>query len=95
MNDLMIKFKKIKIPSEDRIFNVDPTGFAPVSSLAKGRILLHKLRARIHILILTDLKIKQKPLKFRGLCLASGELAIYANTAFWSHYIKHLTFVKN
>ena len=45
---MMFKFKKIKIPSEDRSFNMDPTGLAPASLLAKGRILLHKLQARVH-----------------------------------------------
>lgn len=42
--------KKLKTPSKDRIFNMDPTGLAPASLLAKGRILLHKLQARVHVL---------------------------------------------
>ena len=28
---------------------MDPTGLAPVSLLAKGRILLHKLQAQVHV----------------------------------------------
>ena len=34
--------RKLKTPSEDRIFSVDPTGLAPVSLRVDGRILLHK-----------------------------------------------------
>ncbi len=40
--------KKIKIPSEDRIFNVDPTGLTPVSSGANADMLLYTPRAQVH-----------------------------------------------
>ena len=42
----MSKIKKLKIPSEDRTFNVDPTGLTPVSPFVKDGILLHKLQAQ-------------------------------------------------
>ena len=35
----MTKMKKIKIPSEDRNFSVDPTGFAPASLCDNNRML--------------------------------------------------------
>jgi len=39
---------KLKTPSEDRIFNVDPTGLTPVSSGANADMLLHTPRAQVH-----------------------------------------------
>jgi len=42
------KFKKLKIPSEDRSFSVDPTGLAPVSLCVENNMLLYTLRARVH-----------------------------------------------
>ncbi len=39
---------KLKIPSEDRIFNVDPTGLTPVSSGANADMLLYTPRAQVH-----------------------------------------------
>ena len=74
------KIKKLKIPSEDRIFTMDPTRFALVSLLVKGRILLHKLQARVHNSILSDFWHKTKTPKNGGLCLTSSESAIYANS---------------
>ena len=65
----MTKIKKLKIPSEDRTFNMDPTGFKPASPLAKGSILSHKLQARVHI---KDIKTKKALLQGLPL-LASGE----------------------
>ena len=62
----MTKFKKLKIPSEDRTFSVDPTRFALVSLLVKGRILLHKLQARAHKPILSDFKNKTKTPKMEA-----------------------------
>ena len=52
---------KLKTPSEDRIFNVDPTGLTPVSPVVKNGILLHKLRAQVHKNIL-----KQKELFYKN-----------------------------
>ncbi len=64
---------KLKIPSEDEIFNVDPTRFALVSPLTKGRILLHKLQARVHGCYFNKFDKKQKPPKSEAFVLVSGE----------------------
>lgn len=86
---------KIKIPSEDRIFNVDPTGLAPVSLLVKGRILLHKLQAQVHKSHFNKFNKKQKPPKSEEFVLTSSGPAVYANSTFWSHYIRLINLVKN
>src|SRR3990167_4496287 len=79
---------QLKNPSnEDRFSSVDPTGLAPVSLLVKGRILLHKLQARIHRLNFIRFLIKTKTPEIGGLCLTSSESAIYANSTFWFYYI--------
>jgi len=61
------KFKKLKIPSEDRIFSVDPTRFALVLLLTKGSILLHEIRARIHGVNAIRFRIKTKASENRRL----------------------------
>ncbi len=91
----MTKIKKLKIPSEDRIFNMDPTGFAPVSLLVKGRILLHKLQARVHKCYSNKFNKKQKPPKSEAFVLTSSGPAVYANSTFWLHYIKPINYVNS
>jgi len=59
MLNMEYKNRKLKIPSEDRTFSVDPTRFALVSLLVKGRILLHKP-------ILSDFKNKTKTPKMEA-----------------------------
>lgn len=44
----MNQFIKIKTIQADSFYYVDPTRFALVSPRVKSRILLHKLRARVH-----------------------------------------------
>jgi len=69
---------KIKTPSEDRIFNVDPTGLTPVSPVVKNGILLHKLRAQGPQ---KYFKTKRALLQELSL-LTTGMPAIYANSVF-------------
>lgn len=64
--------KKIKTIIEDSFCYVDQTGFAPVSPLTKGRILLHKLQARPTNAILTNLVKNKNPRKSEAFVLVSG-----------------------
>lgn len=83
MNNELRKIKPIKkSPSEERFFSVDPARLALALLLVKGRILLHKLQARIHGFDFSMLKIKNKIPAKRRLYLTSSEPIIYMNPTF-------------
>jgi len=59
-----MEIKKSHTLMNARFFNVDPTGFTPVSPVVKNGILLHKLQARVH-----DKNAKTKEVLLQGLPL--------------------------
>ncbi len=83
--------KKIKTIQADSFYNVDPTGFTPVSPLVKGRILLHKLRAQGPR---KDVKTKEAPLQELPL-FDKRRPVVYTDSTFYSYYIKLINLVKN
>lgn len=87
--------KKIKTISKDSFYYVDPTRFALVSLRVEGRILLHKLQARAHMFDFISFRIKTKTPEIGGICLTRRGSAVYANSTFWSHYIKPTNLVNN
>ena len=89
------KIKTILRQSWNSFCFVDPTGFAPVSLLVKGRILLHKLQAQVHGYYFNKFDKKQKPPKSEAFVLTSSGLAIYANSTFWTHYTRIITLVND
>lgn len=87
---LKTKIRKTKkLLLKEKLFGVDPTGFAPVSPLAKGRILLHKIRARVH-----GLSIKQKkPSGKRTSFVSKWETRTLRILPMFKLYLKARTFV--
>ena len=71
-----------KSPVGERLFSVDPTGFAPVSLLVKGRILLHKLQARIHDYNFNINNGNKKSPLSRTSSVTSSKPVIYTNPTF-------------
>lgn len=76
-----IKINK-KSLNKERLFSVDPARFALASLLTKGRILLHKLQARIHALIFYHNLIKNKVPAEQRPYLVSSKSVVYTNPTF-------------
>ena len=66
----------------EELFGVDPAGFAPALLLAKGRVLLHELRA----LGSTRSIIKTKELLLQGILLFASSGSVIYGLYLWLHY---------
>lgn len=76
------KTEKLKIPSRDRIFNMDPAGFAPASLGANANMLLHTIRARIRDYL------KLKEILLQGFLFSTQLDPLYTNhVSVYTYYI--------